>query len=88
MKIALYVDWEEKKILTANQLEEMHQDYVNDIVSEDFRDWINDNYYAAEIFVMDEDEKQNLFSMYKSTQAESNWKDYAEDCYEEVTIDV
>lgn len=54
MKIKIYVDYENKEVLTEEGykevLTERAKSYKDD--TEAFRDWLNDNYEAFEIFNM------------------------------------
>ena len=67
MKINVFINFEEHKVLTEAEFEELKAEKAKEYTeAEDaFRDWLNDNYEAFEIFNMKSHELEQVAERWK-----------------------
>lgn len=67
MKIKIYVDYENKEVLTEEQYKEALTEKAKAYKADDgaFRDWLNDNYEAFKIFNMKSHELEKVMERWE-----------------------
>lgn len=67
MKIKIYVDYENKAVLTEEQYKEVLTERAKSYKADDeaFRDWLNDNYEAFKIFNMKSHELEKVMERWE-----------------------
>ena len=67
--VKVYVNWNERDILTEDEFNEMKQNKARNMFEDEdeFKDWLNSDYSASEIFEMTAEER---------IEVQKRWDDY------------
>lgn len=87
--ITIYVDWREQTIYTESELDEAKSDRVEEMYEDEvaFNDWLDDNYYASQIFRRDFDEIRSEWRECCVDRVDEEWENI-EEVELEVEVDV
>ena len=89
MTIKLYVNWDNKTILSEKQAREevtKDEDYTITVTSRDiFNEWLCHNYDSVDLFDMDEDKKKAVHAEFMEETEMEAWLNFFHDGYEEIS---
>ena len=89
MKVKIYLDWYSKEVINEKdfneKVEEREKDYKED--ENFFAEWLNDNYYADEVWNLNEKERKEVRNNFLAKCEELAVRDVRED-WEEEEIEV
>ena len=81
MKVKVYVNWDERKIISEKEYEEKVEKSAKEYAESyaDFADWLNDHYHADDVWEMSESTRKEVKQEYCEacqTWAEDEVNDY------------
>lgn len=87
--VKVYVNWNERDILTEDEFNEMKQNKARNMFEDEdeFKDWLNTDYSASEIFEMTAEERievQKRWDEYCMSETQDNLDYY----WDEIDLDV
>ena len=87
--VKVYVNWNERDILTEDEFNEMKQNKARNMFEDEdeFKDWLNSDYSASEIFEMTTEERievQKRWDEYCMSETQDNLDYY----WDEIDLDV
>lgn len=67
MANTIYIDWKERIVITsASELEKLIEKHIEELESEiTFDNWLDENYFASDVFDMDEEKKREVQDEYE-----------------------
>jgi hypothetical protein len=81
MKVTVYANWREEKVISEKEYKEMVEETAKEYVESraDFCNWLADNYIADAVWFMDAEERERVKEEYREacqTWAEDEVNDY------------
>lgn len=81
MKVIVYVNWNEREVISAKEYEEKVEKAINEYIEsrDDFCEWLDEHYEPGSIWFMDAEEKERVKVEYYEacqTWAEDEVNDY------------
>ena len=89
MKVAIYIDWDEEKVYTQRDFEEMIAEDVSETMSnkDNFSDWLEECFSAREIFNFTPEQKKQVFDKWRE-ECQKRAKDSVEEWLSKLVLDV
>ena len=91
MKATIYIDWDEEKVYTQRDIEEMIAEEVCEIVSnkDNFSDWLEEDCFfsAREIFNFTPEQKEQVFDKWRE-ECQKRAKDRVEEPLSKLVLDI
>lgn len=79
MKVIIYVDWNENCIYSKKEAEEAVE-RLADYGDEAFSEWLDENYFSAEIYHMTGKMKEKVWADFEEAARSRAWEDFEYSC--------
>lgn len=79
MKIVIYVDWNEGCIYSEKEAKVVAES-LSDYGNEAFSEWLDENYFSAEIYHMTDKMKEKVWADFEKAARGRAWEDFEYNC--------